>query len=79
MRSTGLWPAYLSQILSTGLEIQLLMLRRFSDQEHGTGSSSLHCLSMAYTFRVSSLWCTFVVTMVAVRQSEEDGWGEWRR
>lgn len=36
MRSAGLWPAYLSQILSTGLEIQSLMLRRFSDQEHGT-------------------------------------------
>lgn len=72
MRSAGLWPAYLSQILSIGLESQSLMLRRFSYQEHEMGSSSLHCLSMAYTFRVSSLWCTFVVAMVAMRQS-----GKW--
>lgn len=79
MRSACLWPAYLSQILSTGLEFQSLMLRWFSDQEHGTGSASLHCLSMAYTFKVFSLWCTFVVTMVAVRQLEENGWGEWWR
>lgn len=73
MRSVGLWPAYLSQILSTGLGIQSLMLSWYSDQEHETGSASLRWLSMAYSFRVSSLWCTFVVTMVPVRQRKMAG------
>lgn len=52
MRSADLWPAFLSQILSTRLEIQSLMLSWYSGQKHGTGSASLHCLSMAYAFRI---------------------------